>query len=169
MAATNLFDPTMKPALTIILTSAALAASSLAIVVFAESSKSGPGRPTSSLRNDPERVEHGRYIVHQVGLCIDCHSPRGGEHGDFIEEKHLTGSELPFAPTVPMPDWAPAAPHIAGMPVGWSEENMVHFLMTGERPNNMPPPRPPIPPYRLNRPDAEAVVAYVRTLTPATQ
>ena len=40
----------------------------------------------------------------------------------------------------------------------------MRFLMTGERPNGLPPTFPPMPPYRMNVEDAQAVVAYLRTL-----
>jgi len=68
-----------------------------------------------------------------------------------------------MVPTVPMP-WAGAAPRIAGLPAGYSHDDMVHFLMTGERPHGLPPPMPPMPAYRMNRDDAEATVAYVQSL-----
>jgi mono/diheme cytochrome c family protein len=124
------------------------------------------GATTSSRRlmDDPARVERGRQLVHRVVLCIDCHSPRA-ENGEFIEDRHLTGSQLAFAATVPMP-WAPVAPPLAGLPAGYSEADLVHFLMTGERPHGMPAPRPPMPPYRLDQAEAEAVVAYVHSLAP---
>jgi hypothetical protein len=95
-------------------------------------------------------------------MCIDCHSPRD-EKGAFVESKHLTGSPLPFAPTVPMP-WMPASPKIAGLPAGFTKADTIHFLMTGERPNGKPAPLPPMPPYRMNRDDAEAVTAYLQSL-----
>ena len=106
-------------------------------------------------------VERGSYLVNQVGMCNDCHSPRG-ERGEFLPRKLLTGSVLGFAPTVPMPVWAPAAPAIAGLE-GFTTEQAVHFFMTGERPSGTPA-RPPMPEYRLNQEDAQAVVAYLKSL-----
>lgn len=105
-------------------------------------------------------IERGRIFVHNTGMCTDCHSPRD-EKGQFIEGKHLMGSVLTFAPTVPMP-WAPAAPMIAGLE-GYTNEQAVKFLMTGERPSGTPP-RPPMPAYRLQEDDARAVVAYLKSL-----
>lgn len=105
-------------------------------------------------------IRRGQYLVHNVAGCIDCHSPRD-EKGQFIADKHLTGSVLPFAPTVPMP-WSPAAPAIAGFE-GYTSEQAVKFLMTGERPSGVPP-LPPMPAYRLNKEDAKAVVAYLKSL-----
>ena len=107
------------------------------------------------------KIERGKYIVHRMALCIDCHSPRN-EKGGFIEGKHLTGSPLAFKPTVPMP-WVPAAPALAGLPEGYKREDMIHYLMTGKRPTGAPT-LPPMPEYRLNREDAEATTAYLESL-----
>jgi mono/diheme cytochrome c family protein len=112
---------------------------------------------------DDVLVERGRYLVHDVAMCIDCHSPRG-EKGVFLEGRHLTGAALDFAATVPMP-WAPYAPNLAGLE-NFTATEAVRFLMTGERPNGMPA-LPPMPGYRLKREDAEAVTAYLKSLKPA--
>jgi len=111
-------------------------------------------------KSDP-LIARGSYLVNQVGMCNDCHSPRG-ERGEFIPGKQLTGSVLGFAPTVPMPVWAPAAPAIAGLE-GFTTEQAVHFFMAGERPGGAPP-RPPMPEYRMNHDDAQAIVAYLKSL-----
>ena len=106
-------------------------------------------------------IERGRYLVENVGMCADCHSPRG-EKGLFIPGKAYTGSPLGFAPTVPMPAWAEEAPLIAGLP-NYTSAQAVKFLMTGERPTGIPV-RPPMPEYRFNRADAEAMVAYLKSV-----
>jgi mono/diheme cytochrome c family protein len=111
---------------------------------------------TTTIRHaDPTR---GRYLVEQVGLCIDCHCPRD-EKGEPLPEKWLQGAPIPFNPTIPMP-WAAAAPPIAGLPQ-MSDEQAVHFLQTGELPGGRRP-RPPMPPYRMSEQDAKDVVAYLR-------
>jgi len=136
----------------------------LALLTFAALPATEPATTKSSARtHDPALVRRGDYLVNQVGLCTDCHSPRD-EHGAFLKGKHLLGAQIPFAPTVPMPAWAVAAPPIAGLPAGWTEDAATHFLMTGERPFNMPPVRPPMPPFRLSQDDAQAVVAYLQSL-----
>lgn len=113
--------------------------------------------------NPAATIERGRYIVEQVAMCSDCHSPRG-ETGQFIAGKEYTGSPLGFAPTVPMPAWADTAPLIAGLP-NYTTEQAVKFLMTGERPTGVPV-RPPMPEYRMSQADAEAVVAYLKSIKP---
>jgi len=114
--------------------------------------------------NPAATVERGRYLVEQVAMCGDCHSPRG-EKGLFVAGKEYTGSPLGFAPTVPMPAWADTASYIAGLP-NYTTEQAVKFLMTGERPAGVPV-RPPMPEYRMNQADAEAVVAYLKSVKPA--
>ncbi len=63
----------------------------------------------------------------------------------------------------------PVAPKIAGLPNGFTADDTVHFLMTGERPQGRPAPLPPMPAYRLERADAEAVTAYLRSLGSAAK
>jgi mono/diheme cytochrome c family protein len=106
-------------------------------------------------------VERGRYIVEGVGLCADCHTPRT-EKGEFDRSRWLLGSAISFQPTVPMP-WSPAAPPIAGLP-SMTEAQGVVFLTTGKRPDGSVP-RPPMPEYRLNKSDATAVVAYLKSIS----
>lgn len=111
---------------------------------------------------DKSQLEHGRYLVQQVGLCGDCHSPRD-DHGQPIESKALQGAGIGFKPAVQMP-WGEYAPPIAGLP-GFSDEQAITFLTTGKDPAGNYP-KPPMPSYRFNRRDAEAVLAYLRSIAP---
>ncbi|MDQ8202917.1 hypothetical protein [Pelagicoccus sp. SDUM812003] len=124
-------------------------------------SESAPTSKTSS-SSQSEQVERGRYLVHSVAMCIDCHSPRGPD-GQFLEGKDLTGSPLAFVATVPMP-WAPLAPNLAGLPPHYDEASMITFLMTGERPHGLGPTLPPMPTIRLDQDDAIAVTKYLMSL-----
>jgi len=108
------------------------------------------------------KIARGKYLVEGVGKCGDCHSPMN-EKGEPIPGKELRGATLTFKPTVPMPIWADKAPNIAGLR-GWEQEDAVKFLMTGIAYNDLPA-RPPMPQYRLNKADAEAVVAYLKSLS----
>ena len=109
-------------------------------------------------------IEHGKYLVTQVGICQDCHTPRN-EKGEFIKQQWLGGAPILFKPTVAMPAWADKSPRIAGLP-GWDRDGAIKFFMTGETPDGFPV-RPPMPEFRFNRRDAEAVVAYLLSLGPA--
>lgn len=113
-----------------------------------------PASPTATLAR-------GRYLVQNIGLCADCHSPRN-ERGQFIAGMELKGSPLAFAPTVPMPAWGAAAPAIAGLPT-MTVAQAEHFMQTGEKPDGSKP-RPPMPEFRFNAEDARAVVAYLKSL-----
>lgn len=109
------------------------------------------------------QLEHGRYLVEQVGLCADCHTPRD-EKGQPVEEKALQGAQILFKPVVPMPEWGEYAPHIAGL-AAFTDEQAIEFLTTGKDLSGKFA-APPMPPYRFNKEDATAVVAYLRTLAP---
>jgi hypothetical protein len=113
---------------------------------------------------DPKRIGRGKYLVENVAMCADCHSPRN-EKGQFVKEQWLWGAPLGFKNAVPMPAWAQVAPPIAGLPAGWSEEHALVFLTTGKAPDGKPAD-PPMPEYRMSKEDAAAVVAYLRSLPP---
>jgi hypothetical protein len=109
-------------------------------------------------------LAHGKYLVEQIGMCGDCHTPHN-EKGEPIKEQWLQGAVLPFKPIVPMPVWAEKSPAIAGLP-GWEKDAAIRFLMTGVAYNGLPG-RPPMPQYRYNQTDAEAIVVYLKSLAPA--
>lgn len=108
-------------------------------------------------------VARGKYLVTQVGMCVDCHSPRD-QKGQLIEEKALQGAPIMFNPAVEMP-WAGTAPPIAGLE-GWTDAQAVRFFTTGVDKDGKPP-RPPMPPYRFSKSDAADVVAYLRSFKQA--
>jgi hypothetical protein len=110
------------------------------------------------LRADAASHERGRYLVERVGMCQDCHSPRD-QQGQFLLDRWLQGSPLPFQPTVPMP-WAGVSKPIAGLP-GLSAEQAEHFLCTGELPGGRRA-LPPMPDYRFAPEDARDIVAYLK-------
>src|SRR5690606_3916928 len=120
------------------------------------------GQAAQQVSLSPEaQIERGAYIANGVGMCTDCHTPRG-EGGAFITEKWLQGATLDFQPVHEMPMWAPVSPPIAGLKV-FSQEHVVTLLTTGKRPNGSEC-RPPMPHYRMSREDAEAVAAYLKSL-----
>jgi hypothetical protein len=107
-------------------------------------------------------IARGKYLVDNVGLCGDCHTPRD-EKGEFVKDQYLKGTVLDFKPTAPVPVWAEKSPNIAGLP-GWDKDAAIKFLMTGVAYNGLPG-RPPMPQYRFNQQDAAAIVAYLKSLT----
>ena len=112
---------------------------------------------------DPDALRRGEYLVERVGMCSDCHSPRD-QTGQFIRTEWLRGAPIEVVPRQPMP-WAEVAPPLAGLPAGYTEAELVTFLETGTRPDGSAA-RPPMPPYRLGRADAQAVARYLKSLRP---
>ncbi|MDP3457772.1 MAG: c-type cytochrome [Hyphomonas sp.] len=108
-------------------------------------------------------VARGEYLVTGIGGCNDCHTPMTAAGPDM--SRTLQGGELIFGPMIDMP-WAPYAPPLAGGLTAYSDAEFAALLQTGLRPDGSTP-RPPMPPFRLSAADAEAVVAYIKTLPPA--
>ena len=110
----------------------------------------------------PELIARGKYIVEHVALCVECHTPRD-ENGILKPTEYLKGAPVPVKPPpYPQMKWALKAPAIAGLP-GYSEEESIRLLMDGVT-RDRRKPDPPMPQFRLNRADAEAVVAYLKSL-----
>jgi mono/diheme cytochrome c family protein len=115
----------------------------------------------SASDKNAKQIARGEYLVKGLAGCGDCHTPMN-EKGEAVMDEWLHGTKLFFGPLVPIPNWASSSVNIAGLP-GWDEKKAVELLMTGLSPNGQPP-RPPMPQYRMNKEDAEAVVAYLKSL-----
>jgi mono/diheme cytochrome c family protein len=116
---------------------------------------------------EAQLVERGSYIVNSVGLCNDCHTPMTPQGPDMSKALQGGPVAMQLVPGIDVP-WASVAPSIAGLPAGYTEEQFVHFLQTGERVDGSQP-RAPMPPYRLNEEDARAVAAYIKTVPRAPE
>jgi hypothetical protein len=127
----------------------------LLVTVSMPAAKGRPGTVKAT------RIARGKYLVDRIGMCGDCHSPRN-ERGEVIVARYLRGAALEFKPVHPIPGFAAAAPPIAGLP-GWTKAEAVKFLMTGQDQNDLQAV-PPMPRLRFSRRDAEAVVAYLKSL-----
>lgn len=107
-------------------------------------------------------VEQGRYLTTRVAMCVMCHSPRD-RTGKLVEDRLFRGAPMPVRSPFPAQQWAFTAPSIAGLPGGWTEEDMVRLLTTGRRPDGTQPLYP-MPPFRMTESDAKAVAAFLRSL-----
>src|SRR5690606_30309715 len=90
---------------------------------------------------DPER---GKYLVHHVAMCVQCHSPRD-EAGNLDRTRLLTGAPIPVSSPFRGEHWAVRAPSLAGMP-GYTAEEMVRLLTKGVNRNGHIP-LAPMPPF----------------------
>jgi mono/diheme cytochrome c family protein len=109
-------------------------------------------------------LERGKYLVDNVGMCGDCHTPMA--KGAPVESKHLKGSMLNMQPMQEVPGWRKAAPDITGgspLFLRWKEDGMKKFLTTGVGPGGNPA-GPPMPAYHFKTADADAVIAYLKSL-----
>jgi mono/diheme cytochrome c family protein len=110
------------------------------------------------------QVERGRYLVEQVALCGECHTPRDAQ-GELDRSRWLQGAPTWFTPIHPTTDWAYAAPELAGLP-SFSDSDMTMILEKGWQPNGRAI-RPPMHVYHMSHEDAQAIVAYLRSLRPS--
>ncbi len=106
-------------------------------------------------------VARGEYLTRHVAMCVQCHTPRDAD-GSLIESKAFSGASIPVASPYGNQQWAFAAPRIAGLG-GFTEDQIVALLTIGQAAGREKP-KPPMPPFRLSREDAQAVVAYLRTV-----
>jgi mono/diheme cytochrome c family protein len=110
-----------------------------------------------------ESIARGKYLVESVAMCGTCHTPRES-NGNFDRSRWLQGGPLPFVPAQPTSDWPLNAPRIGGTPPA-NDVDMIKLLTTGiwTTGDRL---RFPMPQFRMERSDAEAVVAYLKSLTP---
>ncbi len=115
----------------------------------------------ASIVASADQIARGEYLANSVAMCVQCHTPRDAR-GELDRSKLLQGAPIPISSPFPNDRWAYAAPRLAGL-APWTEEQIVTLLTTGARPTGERP-RPPMPPFRMTRADAEAVVAYLKSL-----
>ncbi len=101
-----------------------------------------------------------------VARCGQCHTPNDN-HGNPDRSHWLDGAAVWLEPANRQADWPLKAPRLAGTPPGTDDE-MVTLLTTGIWRDGKHL-RPPMPQFRMNREDALAVVAYLKSLTPGPQ
>lgn len=133
-----------------------------AVALFPAAAQDKPGgsaKPSNAAGQTP--VERGRYIVENVAMCELCHTPRT-ETGDPDKGHWLGGGPTQLRPAYPSPYWTQIEPRIAGRPPG-TDADFVKLLTTGISRTGRPP-NPPMPPFRMTRADAEAVLAYLKSL-----
>jgi mono/diheme cytochrome c family protein len=111
---------------------------------------------------DSKQAARGKYIVDNVAMCIQCHTPRDAK-GELRMTQYLLGAPVYVkAPPFSSIRWAIKAPAIAGL-AGYTKEQAITLLVDGITVDGRQP-SPPMPPFRMNRADAEAVVTYLKSL-----
>ena len=110
-------------------------------------------------------VQRGQYLVESVAMCGECHTPRDSQ-GQIDNARRLEGAPMWFTPVVTQPDWAYRAPALAGLP-SFTDADMSMILEKGLQPTGRAI-RPPMHIFHMNHEDALAIIAYLRSLPPAS-
>lgn len=108
-----------------------------------------------------DQVARGKYIVEDVAMCGTCHTPRL-PNGQLDRSQWLAGAPVPYLPARPTSNWPINAPRLAGTPPT-TNAGMVTLLTTAVWIDGTQL-RDPMPKFHMTRADAEAVVAYLRSL-----
>lgn len=131
-----------------------------ALVMLPAAAQTKSGAKAGETANQSQ-LERGRYIVEDVAMCELCHTPRT-ENGQPDHSHWLMGGPAQLRPAYVAPTWALVEPRLAGRPPG-TDADFIKLLTTGISRTGAPP-NPPMPPFRMTRPDAEAVLAYLKSL-----
>jgi len=127
-------------------------------LALAQGQKPHPRGKTGS-----DGTARGKYIVESVAMCGDCHTPHD-PNGSPDRAHWLQGAPLPWTPSKPDSNWPINAPRIGGTPLPGSDAEMVKLLTTGIWTTGTRL-RAPMPQFRMKSGDAEAVVAYLKSVT----
>ena len=143
------------------------------LVALCSGVPSAAAQTTARQKNDPQRqnaasggavdVARGKYLVESVVVCGQCHTPRDSE-GNPDPRRWLQGGPVPYQSATPNSDWPQMVPRIGGTPPG-TDADMVKLLTTGIW-NTGARLRLPMPQFRMDVGDAQAVVAYLKTVKP---
>jgi len=120
--------------------------------------------PTTGQASPQSAVERGRYLVEDVAMCEECHTPRDA-NGKLDESRRLQGAQIWIMPVHPDPNWAMNAPPLAGFGE-FTDEQGEAILEKGAGPNGVPI-REPMHIYHMSHADAQAIIAYLRSLPSA--
>ena len=128
-------------------------------IVRADAPADAPaGAPTAV---NKATIAHGKYLVHHVAQCVQCHTPRD-EQGALLDAQLLSGAPIPVDGPANMRPWASVSVSLVGL--GNYDESFVRYLLVhGRRPDGTSP-KAPMPAFRLNDQDVDAVIAYLKSL-----
>lgn len=115
---------------------------------------------SASARGNTSDLARGKYLVEDVAMCGQCHTPRD-MNGKLDRSRWLEGAAVPWMPSQSQANWPLMAPRIGGTPPA-SDADMVKLLTTGIWTNGEPLHFPMMP-FRMSESDARAVIAYLKT------
>jgi mono/diheme cytochrome c family protein len=133
----------------------------LAFVVAIAVGAAPRSAPSSNGPDDGGSIERGRYLTHEVAMCVQCHSPRDSK-GRIIESQEFRGAPMPIISPYPGAPFAFTAPNLRELARS-SGESIVRLLRTGIGRDGKSP-QLPMPPFRMNAEDARSIVLYLQSL-----
>jgi mono/diheme cytochrome c family protein len=142
---------------------AGIGLSALALVSLATGQRAANTQSAPSAGGD---VERGKYLVENVAMCGECHTPRNA-NGDLKYDAWLQGASTWIRPVAHIQPWADTAPPLAGMP-SFTDEQLATVLEKGTGPEGEVL-RPPMHIYHMHHDDAKAITAYLKSLPVGTR
>jgi mono/diheme cytochrome c family protein len=129
--------------------------------------------PSVTLASTPEKIARGEYLSRHVTMCAECHTPHLKDRFAFpaIASRALQGDTF-FARGDGFPGVL-AAPNLTPDPVagigGWSDGEVLRAMREGvDREGKAIFPMMPYNAYHsLSDEDADAILAYVRSVPPS--
>jgi mono/diheme cytochrome c family protein len=121
-------------------------------------------KPLGQKMGSSAQIERGKYLVEEVAKCAECHTPRDSA-GNLRGEAWLQGASIWIKPVAPIQNWADQTPPLAGLP-SFTDAQMERVLEKGVGPEGERL-RPPMHIYHMHPEEARAIIAYLKTLTPA--
>jgi len=128
----------------------------------AAQAQAAPAQKGTPATSQEPLVARGQYLVDNVGMCSECHTSRDANN-NLDNSKYLQGAPTWIMPVHNMTNWAWRAPAIAGLE-GFTDAQAETVLEKGVGPNGIAI-HPPMHIYHMNHADAQAVVAYLRSLS----
>jgi mono/diheme cytochrome c family protein len=147
----------------VILCAAVVMAAAFSISLLSSRAKSAAAAQKSAAPAPAgqSNVERGRYLVEDVAMCEECHTPRDA-NGNLDEARRLQGAQIWIMPVHENPNWANNAPPLAGFG-GYTDDQGEAVLEHGVGPNGETI-RQPMHIYHMTHADAQAIIAYLRSL-----
>ena len=126
----------------------------------------GPSSPPAAHVQPAPTADYGRYLVHNVGNCVNCHSKIDMRTGALAGPLLGGGGEIPSetnpAKTFITPNLTPDARW--GWIASWPEEVFVARVHMGKQRADSPMPWHAF--KRMNDDDLRAIFRYLRTVPP---
>ena len=119
------------------------------------------GARSQNRTHNPADIARGKYLVEEVAKCPECHTPRDAQ-GNLDRQAWLQGAPIWITPVRPIQNWADTVPPLAGLP-SFTDAQASNVLEKGMGPEGEAL-RPPMHTYHMTHSDAQAVVAYLRSL-----